>query len=73
MGYIGKPFVVRQKYYNAKSFRTVAYFEDEASAIEKFEELRQVCLRDWIKVVDLRTGSDIADTRPPARSWMSRR
>ena len=61
--YVEKPFVLRQKYYNERSLTDRGYFEDAGSAIVEFNRRRATSLRDWIQVVDLRTGTVIADTR----------
>ena len=63
MGYVSEPYQVRRKYYSGQTFRNEAYFGDAASALEKFEELRTISRRDWVQVVDLRTGQVIADSR----------
>ena len=55
--------MVRQKYYNERSLRDRAFFEDAGSALSEFDRRRATSLRDWIQVVDLRTGTVIADTR----------
>ena len=63
LGYVEKPYVVRQKYYNERSLRGQGVFEDAGSALSEFDKRRATSLRDWIQVVDLRTGTVIADTR----------
>ena len=63
MGYLDKPFLVKRKYYSESSFSNVAFFEDVASAYKEFEELCAISLRDWVQVVDVRTGHVMADSR----------
>ena len=63
MGYVNKPYLVKRKYYSEQTFRNVAFFEDVASAYKEFDELRTISIRDWVQVVDLRTGQVIADSR----------
>ena len=63
MGYVDKPYVVKMKYYSEGYFRNVAFYEDEASARSKFEQLRGTSGRDWVQVVDVRTGHVIKDNR----------
>ena len=59
--YVVKPYVVRQKYYSESTYRNVAFFEDAASAIEKYKELKRLCLRDKVEVIDLQTNTVIAE------------
>ena len=63
LGFVEKPYVVRQKYYNERSLRDIAFFEDAGNALNEFDRRRATSLRDWIQVVDIRTGNVIADTR----------
>ncbi len=63
MAYVEKPYLVKRKYYSERYFRNVAFFEDVASALKEFEELRAISLRDWVQVVDIRTGNIMADSR----------
>ena len=63
MGYVAKPYLVKMKFYNEQSFRNMAFFEDAASAIRKYDQLRGTSGRDWVQVVDLRSGQVIANNR----------
>ena len=63
MAYVEKPYLVKRKYCSERSFRNVAFFEDEASVRKEFGELCAVSHRDWVQVVDLRSWQVIADSR----------
>ncbi len=63
MKYVTKPYAVRRKYYNERTYRNVEFFDDAARAHKKFDELRALSIRDWVQVVDLRNGEVIADSR----------
>ena len=63
MANVEKPYLVKRKYYSERYFRNVAYFEDMTRSRKEFGELRAISLRDWVQIVDVRTGNIMADSR----------
>ena len=58
-----KPYLVKRKYYSEQYFSKVAFFEDMTRSRKEFGELRAISLRDWVQIVDVRTGHVMADSR----------
>ena len=63
MANVEKPYLVKRKYYSERYFRNVAFFEDMTRARKEFGELRAISLRDWVQIVDVRTGHVVKDSR----------
>ncbi len=63
MANVEKPYLVKRKYYSEQHFSKVAFFEDMKIGRKEFGELRAISLRDWVQIVDVRTGNIMADSR----------
>lgn len=56
-------FVVRHQPSYSRRFRDVEFFHTAAEAIDEYEKLRKVYLRERVWVVDLMNDRIIADSR----------